>query len=96
MDLCERTSSPKFVHPSNIAIYGNTGTGKTHFLKLLLSNPDEYFLTRDGKKIEKIVYCYGSVRQPIFSEMQEMGIIMIKVYRKTLNRYLEKINLLPS
>ena len=76
MNLCERVSSPKFTHPSNIAIYGNTGTGKSHFLKLLLSRPNEYFSSKDGEKINKLVYCYGSVWQPIFEEMQKMGIIM--------------------
>ena len=50
MELCERVSSPKFIHPSNSGIYGNTGTGKTHFLKRLFSRPNEYFVTEDGKK----------------------------------------------
>ena len=76
MDLCEQVSSPKYTHPSNIGIYGNTGTGKTHFLKLLLSKPNKYFVTENGEKIDKIVYCYGSVWQPILNEMEKMGIIM--------------------
>ena len=76
MELCERVSSPKFTHPSNIGIYGNTGTGKTHFLQLLLSRPNDYFVTPNGEKIERIVYCYGSVWQPAFNEMEKMGIVM--------------------
>ena len=78
MELCERASSPKFTHPSNIRIYGNTETGKTRFLKLLLSRPNEYFISEDGSKINRIVYCYRSVWQPIFSEMEKMDIIIHK------------------
>ena len=78
MELCERVASPKFTHPSNIGVYGNTGTGKTHFLYSLLSNANLYFSTKDGKSIKKIVYCYGSVWQPIFSRMEERGIILHK------------------
>ena len=78
MELCERVSFPKFTHPSNIGIYGNTETGKTHFLKHLLSRPNEYFVTEDGKKKSRIVYFYRSVWQPIANEMVKMGVIMHK------------------
>ena len=78
MELCERVSCPKLTHPSNIGVYGNTGTGKTHFLHSLLSKADTYFSTKSGENIKKIVYCYGSVWQPIFDRMVEKGIILHK------------------
>ena len=91
MELCERVSSPKFTHPSNIAIYGNTGTGKTHFLYSLLSNANLYFSTRDGENIKKIVHCYGSVWQPVcLIEWWKKESFYTKVYQITLNSYLKK------
>ena len=63
---------PRFNHPSNIAIYGPSKSGKTYFVKDLILNRDAVFkMQEEGKRFKKIFYFYGSVFQPIFQSIQE-------------------------
>lgn len=76
MDLKDETPVLQFETPTSIMVCGPTNSGKTTFIKRLLENAPLMF-----KEVPSyIMYCYGSVWQPIFSEMQRSidGIIFHK------------------
>lgn len=56
----------KFQTPTSIMISGPSNSGKTVFLSNLLKNAAGMFVEPPCE----ILYCYGSVWQPIFSKMQ--------------------------
>ena len=85
MDLTEKVPRFKFQHPGNIVLYGKSYSGKTTFLKNLLENAKNLFITEDGTEIQKIVYCYGSVWQDKFDKLKEIGVIFIKGLPSDIN-----------
>lgn len=64
----------RFQVPGNMCCYGPTCSGKTTWLCKLLSNLDEHFETKNGKKIKRIIYCYNSNFQPCFKALQKKGV----------------------
>ena len=78
MGELETTSRFVFDHPINVVLYGKTYSGKTRFLIKTLLHVNELFKTKNGEKIRKIVYCYGSVWQNEFDELKDAGVIFFK------------------
>lgn len=56
----------KLESPTSFMICGPSNSGKTYFLKRLLENASNMF----KRSPSHILYCYGSVWQPLFSEMK--------------------------
>ena len=57
-----------FITPTTMIISGATGSGKTTWLKKLLSHPDMF-----STKPDRIIYCYGTW-QDTFEDMDGCGI----------------------
>lgn len=57
----------QFETPSSLLVCGPSNSGKTSFVKRLLENASLMFKTPP----KYILYCYGSVWQPIFDEMEK-------------------------
>lgn len=66
MDTENETPVLQFESPTAIMVCGPSNSGKTTFIKRLLENASTMF----KKTPSRILYCYGSVWQPLFSEMQ--------------------------
>lgn len=58
----------QFQSPTTMLACGPTGSGKTTFVKQLLERASVMF----KEKPSSILYCYGSVWQPIFDEMEKV------------------------
>lgn len=57
----------QFETPSSLLVCGPSNSGKTSFVERLLENASLMFKTPP----KSILYCYGSVWQPIFDEMEK-------------------------
>ena len=57
----------QFETPSSFIVCGPTNSGKTWFVKRMLENARLMF----KEPPTFVLYCYGSVRQPIFDDMQQ-------------------------
>lgn len=66
MALEEETPVLQFETPTTIMACGPTNSGKTTFVKRLLEHASVMF----KEAPTYILYCYGSVWQPVFTEMQ--------------------------
>lgn len=65
------TPAPKFNVPGNMAIYGPSKSGKTHFLKKLLRDRHKLFaFDKEATAFKKIYYFYGSGYQEVFKEIK--------------------------
>lgn len=67
----ERT---KFRSPGNMAIYGPSKSGKTHFIFKLIRDMDDmfHFEGHPDKKFKRVYYFYGSDMQPKFQQLKDI------------------------
>lgn len=88
IDLCfamelnkPKHEKPKFHHPGNMCVYGPSKSGKTVFVSKLIKHRDKMYTMESGKKFQSILYFYGSVWQPRFTEMKRDGATFVKGFQ---------------
>lgn len=73
MGEVERIYDARFSHPCSFTIAGSSGSGKSVWLKNLITNIDLLF----KNKIERIVWCYGAA-QPFFNDKELSHVEFVK------------------